>query len=93
MVGVHDGLGIRLTLARRARELTQVQAAIAIGVGANAVGRWESEDRQPKVEDLKKLATLYGTTVAWLVGEAPLIPDADSAGETPEVVATSKAVN
>lgn len=76
-------LGSRLLEARLARGLTQGQLSIRLGVSRQAVSKWEHDRSQPDLENLQKLAELYGTTVDALLDE-PAAPGGDAvAGMTP----------
>jgi Zn-dependent peptidase ImmA (M78 family)/transcriptional regulator with XRE-family HTH domain len=69
-------VGERLALARRARGLTQQQAAEALGVARTTITAMEKGDRRPQAAELFTLARLYGRQLGDLVrplreGEAP----------------------
>jgi putative transcriptional regulator len=48
--------------------MTQEDIAKALGVTRPAITMWESGKSKPRVDMLDKLATLLGTTPAWLLG-------------------------
>ena len=60
-------LGQRLQLARKARGLTQAQAADGLGVARTTLTAVEAGDRQIKPAELATLAGLYGRTVGELL--------------------------
>lgn len=64
-------LGPRLANARKARGLTQGQAAAALGVGRTTVTAMEKGERRPRAAELVRLAALYGRGVGELVRPAP----------------------
>lgn len=69
-------VGERLALARRARGLTQQQAAEALGVARTTITAMEKGDRRPQAAELFVLARLYGRQLGELVrpireGETP----------------------
>jgi Zn-dependent peptidase ImmA (M78 family)/transcriptional regulator with XRE-family HTH domain len=69
-------VGERLALARRARGLTQQQAAEALGVSRTTITAMEKGDRRPQAAELFTLAGLYGRQLGDLVrpmreGESP----------------------
>lgn len=69
-------VGERLALARRARGLTQQQAAEALGVARTTITAMEKGDRRPQAAELFVLARLYGRQLGDLVrplreGETP----------------------
>ena len=51
------------------KEMTQQEVANALGVSRQAVQRWES-GLTIKVDNLKKLAKLFGVSVSYLTGES-----------------------
>ncbi len=69
-------IGDRLAVARRARGLTQQQAAEALGIGRTTITAMEKGERRPRAEELYALAQLYGRQIGDLVrsgspGESP----------------------
>jgi Zn-dependent peptidase ImmA (M78 family)/transcriptional regulator with XRE-family HTH domain len=56
-------IGERLADARRARGLTQLQAAEELGVARTTITAMEKGDRRPRASELVKLARLYGRPV------------------------------
>ena len=56
-------IGERLADARRARRLTQQQAAEELGVARTTITAMEKGDRRPRASELVKLAQLYGRPV------------------------------
>ena len=61
-------VGERMRTARKNR-FTQAKLAEAIGVHEMTVRRWESGPRVPNADDLKKLAAVLDTSLAYLLGE------------------------
>lgn len=69
-------IGERLAEARRARRLTQQQAADELGVARTTIAAMEKGVRRPRATELVKLAHLYGRPVSDFVrAEMPLPPD------------------
>jgi Zn-dependent peptidase ImmA (M78 family)/DNA-binding XRE family transcriptional regulator len=64
-------LGERLADARRARGLTQIQAATELGVARTTLTAMEKGGRRPRPTELVALARLYGRTVGSLVAPPP----------------------
>lgn len=62
-------LAERLRKMREARGLTQRELAKAIGVSRQAIGFYESGEREPDLETVQKLAQVLGTSISYLVGE------------------------
>ena len=52
---------------RRSLNLTQGELAKRIGVGYATVSQWESELKQPKLENIVKVAQLFGLTETELI--------------------------
>jgi transcriptional regulator with XRE-family HTH domain len=78
----HDrkNLGARLREAREYVGLSQDEVARALGIARPAVSLIESGQRRVEALELKRLADLYGRSVAEFTG------DSDRDAELPEVV-------
>lgn len=69
---------------RGARNMTQEQLAMLLGVSRQAVSKWESGQAYPEMEKLDRMCGIFGCTMDELVrGEAPL--RADAAVDAPSV--------
>lgn len=64
----HIGFGRRLTALRKARSLSQLGLAEALGVKQPTVSYYESQDGTPQADVLTKLAKILGVTVDELLG-------------------------
>lgn len=64
-------IGVRLSEARRARGMTQQQAADALGVARTTLTAMEKGDRRPRAVELLRLAELYGRQVGELTRPLP----------------------
>ena len=64
-------MGKRIQQLRREKNLTQEQAAAALGVTGAAVSKWETDAAIPDVAMLCPLARLLGTTVDALLDFRP----------------------
>ena len=64
-------IGVRLTEARRARGMTQLQAAEALGVARTTITAMEKGDRRPRAIELLRLAEIYGRQVSDLTRPLP----------------------
>lgn len=60
----------RLKQCRIDAKYSQKFVAISVGVAAPTVSMWESGVKAPTIENLMKLADLYGTTVDYLIGRS-----------------------
>ena len=53
---------------RKAKNLTQIELAKKLNVANGTVGNWESGNRQPDYETLKKIAEFFNVTTDYLLG-------------------------
>lgn len=83
----HSGFGQRLISLRKARGLTQVQLAKAIGATQRAISYYENEAGYPPAPVVADLAQALGVTTDELLGVQPAQPSARSTSEpeSPEV--------
>jgi len=63
----------KIRQARLNAGMTVLEVTKALGVTDAAVYLWETGQITPKVENLKRIAALYGTTIDYLVSDD--IPD------------------
>ena len=68
-----ESMGKRIQRLRKTRELTQEQAAAALGVTAAAVSKWETDAACPDVAMLAPLAWLLKVTVDELLDFRPVL--------------------
>lgn len=61
--------GERLKALREARGWTQEEVARRLNVSRAAVGHWERGKNEPSYDTLIRLARLYNTSTAYLIGE------------------------
>ena len=71
---------------RTARGITQVELAHRLGVSKQSVSNWESNNIQPSIELLEKIADLFGVTTDCLLGREPL-RTLDVSGLMPQQIA------
>lgn len=62
------GLGERLQKQRVLLNISQKEAAIAIGASASIISNYESGERTPSLENLVALASLYHCSTDYLLG-------------------------
>ncbi len=62
-------IGKNIKKLREARELTQEQVAEQVGVTFQAVSSWERDEYKPDVDNLIRLAELFGVSASALVEE------------------------
>ena len=60
--------GLRLRELRTQRKMKQSDLAKIMGVAPNTVSTWETGDRDPNGEDLKKLAVYFDVSLDYLMG-------------------------
>lgn len=58
----------RIRELRAKKNISQVQLSVATGVTADAIGKYERGDREPKLETWLKLAKYFGVQVSYLQG-------------------------
>lgn len=58
----------RIRELRAEKNISQAQLAVVIGVTANAIGKYERGDREPKLERWQKLADYFGVSIGYLQG-------------------------
>ena len=63
-------VGHGLRVARERAGLTRAEAAERLGMSASGLQRWELGSREVRVADLRRLAEIYGTSTAALLGES-----------------------
>jgi transcriptional regulator with XRE-family HTH domain len=76
----------KIRLMRAKVGLKQAELADRAGFSLQTIGRWERNERQPRIDDLQKVAVVLGTTVACLVGEDD---DKQSSDQSPNATAAN----
>lgn len=61
-------LPTRLRMERARVKLTQAQVAAKTGLTAAAICNYENGDREPTLQSLYKLASFYGVSLDYLMG-------------------------
>lgn len=64
-----DTLPTNLRIERARIKQTQKQVAEATGITAAALCNYENGECEPKLQTLKRIATYYGVTLDYLVGD------------------------
>jgi len=59
---------------REAKDWTQFQLAIQVGVSPSTIYNWESGRAEPRVSQLRRLAELFGVRM----DDVELVPEADA---------------
>ena len=77
-------LGIRLKMAREAKNLTQVQVKSLTNIHNKTLSGYEQGVSEPDIDTLKTLANLYETSIDYLVGNTdeptPHLPKKEKPG-------------
>ena len=60
-------LGETLKAFRMQAGITQTELGEKLNISAQAISKWEREESQPDIETLKKLAEIYGVSVAEII--------------------------
>jgi transcriptional regulator with XRE-family HTH domain len=63
-------LGDRMSEARKAKGLRQIDLAKILKVSIDSVRRWEQGKREPRVSDLENIAQHLDTSIEWLLGKS-----------------------
>ena len=66
-----ETFGNRLKALRRSKGLNQTQLAEKIGVSLLTLFRWEKDERQPRMNEIKALAKALGVSEADLLNDPP----------------------
>ena len=61
-------IGKELRYQREVNKLSQREVAKVLGIGANAISRWEMGDNTPSIYELIALADFYDISLDELVG-------------------------
>ncbi|MYY90997.1 helix-turn-helix domain-containing protein [Ligilactobacillus salivarius] len=62
--------GSRLKDLRNERKLTQDDLGKLLNVSGKTIGTWERDSRQPNIESINKLATIFSVTTDYLLGNS-----------------------
>lgn len=62
----------RFKECREAAGLTQKAAALSLKVSVQSISNWENGIRSPGLEQLVRIAELYGVTTDYLLGRTPM---------------------
>lgn len=63
--------GERIKYLREKNGLTQKDVAVKLGVEPAAISKYELNMREPNIEAIKKLATIFNVSIDYLLGRAP----------------------
>ena len=60
--------GLRLRALRNEKKLTQDELGKLLNVSGKTIGTWERDSRQPNIEAINKLASIFDVTTDYLLG-------------------------
>jgi len=75
-----ESFGVRLQRLRTAKELTQGQLAVRLGVSEPSISAWELDKARPKAGRMEALSDILGVEIAQLLG----FDESDNLGELVE---------
>lgn len=84
-----DSFGNRLRECRKNKGLSQSELARTLNTNHSVIGKYERDDVKPSIDVVKKLASILGTTAAYLLGEA----DSDELFKDPAMLQRLKEIN
>ena len=58
----------QIQMLRKARKMSQVELGKRLGVTKSCICNWESDNAQPSVEMLVRMATLFSVSTDYLLG-------------------------
>lgn len=62
--------GLRLRDLRNEKKLTQDELGKLLNVSGKTIGTWERDSRQPNIEAINKLASIFNVTTDYLLGNS-----------------------
>lgn len=62
--------GLRLRALRNEKKLTQDELGKLLNVSGKTIGTWERDSRQPNIEAINKLASMFDVTTDYLLGNS-----------------------
>lgn len=61
-------IGARIMYMRKIKKLTQAELGELLGVSYMTVRRWETGKAKPRIDDINKMANIFGTTAEYFMG-------------------------
>ena len=62
--------GLRLRALRNEKKLTQDELGKLLNVSGKTIGTWERDSRQPNIEAINKLTSIFDVTTDYLLGNS-----------------------
>jgi transcriptional regulator with XRE-family HTH domain len=69
-------IGERIRLHRILSKMSRAELAKRFGITEQAIGMYERGDREPNIEQIKSLATMFEVSTDYLLGQMPLSDEA-----------------
>lgn len=85
--------GERIKYLREKNGLTQKDIATRLGVESAAISKYELDMREPNIEALKKLATIFNVSIDYLLGRTPDVFVNESDRDTLDISIIQKKYN
>lgn len=70
-------VGERIRLARKYKNVSQIEAASAAGIAVNSLRLYEAGKRTPNIQQLRHIADALGVNVLYLIGASSEIEEED----------------
>ena len=61
-------IGSRIMYMRKLKKLTQSELGDMLGVSYMTIRRWETGKIKPRIDDINKMANIFGTTAEYFMG-------------------------
>ena len=59
----------RIKILRERANMTQAELAILLGVNENTISNYERGEREPSIDNLKRIAEIFGVSVDELIAD------------------------
>lgn len=83
----------KIRQCRELNHMSQKYVALSVGVSAPMVSQWESGIKKPSMENLVKLASLFGVTTDYLLDHSPAMPAQDNSAEEHQLILVFRQLN
>lgn len=83
----------KIRQCRELNHMSQKYVALSVGVSAPMVSQWESGIKKPSMENLVKLASLFGVTTDYLLDHSPATPAQDNSAEEHQLILIFRQLN
>ena len=59
--------GLTISSLRKKQKMSQKELGDSLGIGVSTISMWESEKREPSLDNLKSMAELFGVSVDYIL--------------------------